>query len=283
MNIHKIFITGGTGDLGTSLVREILAKSDTHVVTNGRDESKAEILRDILTDEQKKRFHFMHADMNKETPEDIAKRAYTQLGGIDMLISNVAVFQFDEVLEKSDSEMKQLYTTNMSGLKLADAVVNLVTGKGEHIVLCDIGSTSVIADMLGQPFPDTTHYGKTKADVVRHSIELTHTNPLVTFRAVHPGSIAGKFAHQIKEKYGNTTVTTPQITAKYAIDFFFKESSEKVLQSIYTSDEYFAWTPEGTWYNKKSEIAQSIEGLTLERIVTIPVDGINSFTISKKE
>ena len=282
MNIHKIFITGGTGDLGTALVREVLAKKDTHVVTNGRDQSKAELLRDVLTDEQKTRFHFIQADMNKETPEDIASRAYEKLGGIDMLISNLAVFNFDDVLEKSDTEMTQLYDTNMSALKLADAAVNLVTRKGMHLVLCDIGSTSVIADMLGKPFQNTMHYGKTKADVVRHSIELAHTNPLVTFRAVHPGSIAGKSAHQIKDKYGDTTVTTPQITARYTIDFFFKERSEKVLQSIYTSEKYFAWTAEGPWYNKKSEIAESIEGLTPEAIVTIPVDGINSFKISKE-
>ncbi len=282
MNTHKIFITGGTGDLGTDLVRELL-KRGCLVVTNGRDQSKAEILTNSLLEDEKKRFHFIKADLSKDSPDEIATRAYEIYGGIDMLISNAALFGFDKELEKDTEKMKRLYDTNLGGLTLADVVVNLVTSKGEHIVLCDIGSTSVIADMLNEPFPDTMHYGKTKADVLRHSIELARTNPLVTFRAVHPGSIAGKSADEIKEKYTHTTVTTPQITAKYAIDFFFKESSEKILQSIYTSDEYFAWTTEGPWYNKKSEVAESIEGLTPERIVTIPVDGINSFRISKEE
>lgn len=281
MNIQKIFITGGTGDLGTDLVRELL-KRGCLVVTNGRDQAKADILMHSLLEDEKERFQFIMADLSKDSPHEIATRAYEIYGGIDMLISNVALFGFDEDLEKNEIEKKRLYDTNLGGLALADSVVNLVTGKGENIVLCDIGSTSVIADMLEKPFQNTMHYGKTKADVVRHSIEIAHTNPLVKFRAIHPGSINGKFAKQIAQKYTNTFVTTPEITAKYAIDFFFKESSKKILQSIFTSDEYFAWTAEGPWYNKKNEIAESIEGLTPETIVTIPVDGINSFEITKE-
>ena len=282
MNIQKIFITGGTGDLGTDLVRELL-KRGCLVVTNGRDQSKADILIHSLLEDEKERFQFIVADLSKDSPLEIATRAYEIYGGIDMLISNVASFAFDEDLEKNEVERKRLYDTNLGGLALADSVVNLVTGKSENIVLCDIGSTSVIADMLDEPFPDTMHYGKTKADVVRHSIEIAHTNPLVKFRAIHPGSINGKFAKQIARKYkGGTHVTTPEITARYAIELFFTETDEKIIQEIFTSEKYFAWTQEGSWHNKEVEIAKSIEGLTPSRIIKIPVDGINSFEITKE-
>ncbi len=285
MNIQKIFITGGTGDLGTALVREILAKKNTYVVTNGRDESKAKSLIESLNSDEQKRFRFINADLSKESPEETARRAYEVYGGIDMLISNVALFEFDEILENDESRKKLLYDTNLGGLKLAEEVVKYVTEKGEHIVLCDIGSTSVIADMLGEPFYDTVHYGKTKADVVRHSIRLAHTNNLVTFRAIHPGSINGKFAQQIADKYKDTYVTTPEITAKYAIDLFFTDSEEKVIQEIFTSEKYFAWTREGSWYKKELEIVESgkIEGLTYDRIITIPVDNIHSFQKTRIE
>ncbi len=282
MNIQHIFITGGTGDLGSALVKEILKRTSANIVTNGRDQSKADELITTLPEAQRNRFHFFVADMEKESPRTIAERAYEISGGIDMLISNVALFGFDDILANNEDQKTRLYTTNLSGATLADAVVDLVTGKGEHIVLCDIGSTSVIADMLGTPFPDTLHYGKTKADVVRHSIEIAHKNPLVSFRAIHPGSINGKIAKEIAQRYGSTCVTTPEITAHFAIKLFLSESDEKVLQSIITSEGYFAWTQEGSWYNKEKEIGTSplIEGISPERIIKIPIDGVNSFEVT---
>lgn len=281
MNIQKVFITGGTGDLGSALVRELLKRPSLHVVTNGRDQSKADQLVRTLSDDEKERFHFIVADMNKESPKEIAFKANAVLGGIDMLISNVAVFQFDDIIQENESEKEKLYSTNLGGLRLADAVVDLVTQQGQHIRLCDVGSTSVIAQMLGKPFPDTMHYGKTKAEVVYHSVNLAHSNPLVSFRAIHPGSIDGKIAREIANRYSSTFVTTPEITARYAIELFLSESEEKVHQSIITSELYFAWTPQGSWYNQESEIVNSkkIEGLTLDQIVKIPVDGINSFEV----
>lgn len=282
MNIQHVFITGGTGDLGSALVKELLKRTSAHIVTNGRDQSKADELIKTLPEAQRNRFHFFVGDMGKESPEHIAQQAYELNGGIDMLISNVALFGFDDVLEQNEDQKKRLYTTNLNGASLADAVVDLITGKGEHIVLCDIGSTSVIADMLGTPFPDTLHYGKTKADVVRHSIEITHNNPLVSFRAIHPGSINGKIAHEIAQRYGNTCVTTPEITAQHALSLFLSESTERVLQSVITSEGYFAWTQEGAWHNKEKEIGTSplIEGISPERIIKIPIDGVNSFEVT---
>lgn len=283
MKIQKIFITGGTGDLGSALVREILATTTAHVVTNGRDQSKADILIENLSSDQKKRFHFFIADLSTESPDEIAHSAYAINDGIDMLISNIALFEFDDVLEKNSDQMKSLYGTNLGAMKLAESVVNLVTKKGEGIILCDIGSTSVIADILGNPFQDTMHYGKTKADVVRHSIELAHTNQLVSFRAIHPGSINGKLAKQIAKRYGGTFVITPEITAKHAVELFLNEGKEKVQQEIITSENYFAWSKEGTWYNMEDEIVQKIEGLFKDGIIKIPVDGLNSFEVTNHE
>lgn len=276
MNNIKVFITGGTGDLGSALVKELLSRG-VFVLTNGRDQTKADSLMKELTSEQQSRFKFIVADLSKDTPEHIASHAYEQWNGIDVLISNVAVFAFDKDLEEDEEKRNQLYSTNTGGLHLAEAVAEMVTSKKEKLILCDIGSTSVIADMLGEPFTDTYHYGKTKADVVRHSIELAHSNPLVTFRGFHPGSIDGKFAQQIANKYGDTYVTSPCITATYAIELFLKESPEPVIQEIFSSTHYFAWTDQGSWYGKESYIADNIEGLTKERIIKIPIDGKNSF------
>ncbi len=279
MKIQNIFITGGTGDLGSALVKELLSTTTAHVVTNGRDQSKADILTQELNSEEKSRFHFFVADLSSESPDEIAQKAYLVNNGIDMLISNIAMFEFDDVLESDADLKKKLYDTNLGGMKLAESVISLVTKKGEKIILCDIGSTSVIADILGSPFQDTMHYGRTKADVVRHSMLLAKSNPLVFFRAIHPGSIYGKLAKQIAHRYGSTAVISPAITARHAIQLFLSDSEEKIIQEIITSENYFAWSPDGSWYKKEDDIAEKIEGLSLERIVKIPADGIDSFEV----
>lgn len=279
MNNIKIFITGGTGDLGSALTKTLLSHKDICVVTNGRDRAKADTLIASLPEEAKDRFVFIIADITNEHPDSISKRAYNVFNGIDIMISNVAVFAFDDTIEQNENEKKKLYETNEGSMRLADSVISYVTSRNEHIRLCDIGSTSVIADMIGTPFTDTYHYGKTKADTVRHSIHIAHANPYVTFRAFHPGSIDGKFAQMIAHRYGSTYVTSPDITARYAIDFFLKDSPEKILQEVFSSSDYFAWTKEGSWYDKEREISEHIEGLSIERIIKIPADGKNSFEL----
>lgn len=255
----KILISGGTQGLGKALVKSYVA--DGHqVFTFSRQKKNVEALQHEI-DPEKKYLTVISGDIaSTDSRAELLKQAVQTLGSIDLFISNVGIFTWDENLKtipesdillpedkfiaryKDEPEFvkqqnyRNFVLTNYTGnAALIDAVVELATD--QPLTLAEVGSVGGVADMIGKPFPDSTQYGHYKAKLAAHTIGLTSSQ--IKARFIHPGPF-GDSAQKIADKYGDTWSIPVSKVAIAARQVFDDQSATEVLHAIVASDQHFS-------------------------------------------
>lgn len=292
--MKKILLSGATQGLGEALVLKI-ARDYREVILVGfsSKQTNVDALNQKIAEEfplAVPRILIIQGDItSQDSIDSVINQSITFMGGIDMLINNVGLFRFDDVLspfldmwdmspddfekkfgKDTDFEHKRNFFTmaqlNYVGNRnLVNRVVAITEKSGAPLVIADIGSIGVVADMIGKPLEGTRNYGHTKAFLVSHTLDLVSKNPRLSARIIHPGPF-GDSAQLIANKYGDTYAMNVLEVADATFELFFELTDEKVIQKIMCPERHFVWGEFGDLLKLQTKI----KGLTSARISKIP-------------
>lgn len=276
----RVLISGATQGLGEALLFECLRRyPQSRIVGFSRKVENAKaLLSKISTEnpEYAERVVLIQGDIETLSKvNEIVEQAKHILGGIDLLINNVGVFSFDRDLaevspedwhldegaftarygNKADFEKKKNFwkmaqVNYLGGKSLIDAVAAENISQNLPLRVITVGSIGAAAELLGRPLGNTAFYGRTKAALASHTIEIARQNALISSCVVHPGPFE-KSAQAIADEFGDTWATKTAAVACYAFDLVEKLDRQKIVQGIICSERHFFW----------SEFEQDLEGL----------------------
>lgn len=150
-----VVVTGGAGEMGSSLVRRLAAEGAKVVIADIADAS-------ALADELGDSVRYQRTDItSEESTKAMAEAALAAFGRIDALVNNAGLFTpvaFDDLTLE---EWKRRFAVNTEGVFLAtQAVVPAMTAQGTGKII-NIGS-----DTVWMGTPGLAHYVASKAAVL---------------------------------------------------------------------------------------------------------------------
>jgi short-subunit dehydrogenase len=161
----KVLLTGATGRLGSQIAR-ILDVSGNYLALNARNQKKLANLSESLS-------HCEQViEISKDVKElsslyEIIETTTSSFGGLDVLINNVACFNFGSVLDMSPEVIQNTIQTNLTSIIVLTrlALPHLITSKKGIII--NISSTA------GQQYlPGAATYCATKSALLAFSGSL---------------------------------------------------------------------------------------------------------------
>ena len=154
----RAFISGSTQGIGYSIAKALL-REGAAVVINGRDESRLQhAVRRLEADVPDGRVTGIAADF---TDAAQVQRLLATLGGVDILINNVGLFEVAPFAAIPDEDWTRYFEVNvMSGVRLSRALLPgmLEAGWGRILFIGSESGVNIPADMI--------HYGMTKAGML---------------------------------------------------------------------------------------------------------------------
>jgi short-subunit dehydrogenase len=161
----NVLLTGATGRLGSQIAR-ILDVSGNHLALSARNKKKLANLSESLS-------HCEQViEISKDVKElssldEIIETTVSSFGGLDVLINNVACFNFGSVLDMSPEVIQNTIQTNLTSIIVLTrlALPHLITSKKGIII--NISSTA------GQQYlPGAATYCATKSALLAFSGSL---------------------------------------------------------------------------------------------------------------
>jgi NAD(P)-dependent dehydrogenase (short-subunit alcohol dehydrogenase family) len=154
----RAFISGSTQGIGYSIARALL-REGAAVVVNGRDHSRVQqAVKNLEAEMPGGDVAGIAADFSDAAQ---VQRLLALLGGVDILINNVGLFELRPFAEIADDDWSRYFDVNlMSGVRLSRALLPgmLEAGWGRIIFMGSESGVNIPADM--------THYGVTKAGML---------------------------------------------------------------------------------------------------------------------
>jgi NAD(P)-dependent dehydrogenase (short-subunit alcohol dehydrogenase family) len=267
----NILISGATKGLGEALVLEALKRySDARIMGFSRSLENVQASQERLNQadpESVSRVTLLQADIgSKSSIAAVLMDFRAKLGEVDVLVNNVGIFDFDKNLSEvpqedweisqedfaskyqGDSEYQKklkyrsMVQANFLGNRnLIEAVLAESLKSGHNLDLVDVGSIGVLAELIGKPFADTEHYGRTKAHLARHTLALAKLHDFVRVAIVHPGPFE-KSAQLIADEFGDTWAINASDVAKHTFDLYdrVQNQEDRVIQGVIASSKHFA-------------------------------------------
>lgn len=207
-------MTGGTGSIGSQLVREALKHSPKRVIVFSRDDSKHFYLQQELRDE--KAVRFIIGDV-RDT--NALSRAFAL--GVDVVL-HAAALKHVAICEQNPAEAVKtniLGTQNLVDLCLSHGVQKMITISTDKAVnpSCTMGATKYIAEKLTLAAHASRPEGGTVFSCVRFGNVLGSR-----------GSVIPAFLRSLRTR-GALWVSDPLVT-RFAITI--EEAAELVLQAL---------------------------------------------------
>ena len=181
----SVLITGGNGGIGLAVAQQLLELGAHCLVADLQPPS-----REFLTLEKnhKEFLHYQQIDITeKGGPEKLAQAAKEQLGSIDVLFNNAAVFDMAPFLDTEEDMYDRIFSVNVNALfllmqKVASVMVEQGTG----------GSIINMASQAGRRGEAlVAHYCASKAAVISYtqSAALALSEHQIRVNAISPGVI----------------------------------------------------------------------------------------------
>ena len=132
----KILITGGSSGLGKAMA-VALVKKGANILITGRDKQKlVSIAKEIGCD-------YLHFDISNYTLiAENAQKALSLLGGLDVLINNAGIGEFDLLDDINVEQFEKVFSTNVFGLAMLTQEVVRYFKKQNRGNIINIGSTA---------------------------------------------------------------------------------------------------------------------------------------------
>ena len=154
----RAFISGSTQGIGYSIAKALL-REGTAVVINGRDDSRVQqAVKNLEAEVPGGSVTGIAADFADAAQ---VQRLLAALGGVDILVNNVGLFELKPFAEIPDENWSRYFDVNvMSGVRLSRELLPgmIDAGWGRIIFVGSESGVNIPADM--------THYGVTKAGML---------------------------------------------------------------------------------------------------------------------
>jgi 3-oxoacyl-[acyl-carrier protein] reductase len=182
----SVVVTGATRGIGAGIAR-VFARSGARVLIVGRDEDRARVLVDELSEDGAE-VSYVFVDLrNRLECERMAKTASERLGGIDVLCANAGIYPETALEELSDADIDETLAVNVKGSILSvQACLPALERSGRGRVILTSSITGPITGDHG-----LSHYGASKAAQLgfMRSAAVELASKGITVNAILPGLI----------------------------------------------------------------------------------------------
>ena len=189
----KVLITGATGGIGNSLVAKF-SSLGAAILATGTNEIKLENLKKKFPTIKIKKFN-----LNEHSKiEDFIEKAFSDLGGIDVLVNNAGINEDSISLRLTEDNWKKVIDLNLTStfLMCKYAIKKMLRAKSGKI----INITSIVGHTgnAGQ-----SNYSASKAGIIgfSKSLAIEYAKKKININCVSPGFIQTEMTDKINEEY----------------------------------------------------------------------------------
>ena len=246
MQSRVALVTGGTGGIGTSIVKR-LAGMGHRVATNYRNEEKAKAWQEQM---RAQGVEIALAPGDVSSPEDAAamvREVERQLGPIEILVNNAGITRDTTFHRMTPQQWNEVITTNLNSCfnVTRPVIEGMRDRKWGRIV--QISSINGQKGQYGQ-----ANYAAAKAGMHGFTISLAQENARfgITVNTVCPGYIATDMVMAVPEDVRNKIVAqiptgrlgSPEEIA-YAVSFFIPDEAAWITGANLSANggQYMGW------------------------------------------
>ena len=197
---NNIIVTGATGGIGNSIVKQ-LYEAGANILATGTKNEKLEELKKNFQNIRILKFDISKIDNLENFIEDATK----QLGGkLDCIVNNAGITQDNLAIRMSIDEWKKVIDVNLTSTFLISkfAIKKMLKNKKGKI----INITSVVGHTgnLGQ-----TNYTASKAGIIAmsKSLAMEYAKKNINVNCISPGFIKTAMTDEIDEKFKEVIIS----------------------------------------------------------------------------
>ncbi|MEG3190727.1 acetoacetyl-CoA reductase [Lysobacter sp. D1-1-M9] len=246
MQSRVALVTGGTGGIGTSIVRQ-LAGMGHKVATNFRDEARGRAWQTNMRD-QGLEVALAQGDVSSpEQAEALVREVERQLGPVEILINNAGITRDSTFHKMSAQQWNEVICTNLNSCfnVTRPVIEGMRTRKWGRIV--QISSINGQKGQYGQ-----ANYAAAKAGMHGFTISLAQENAKfgITVNTVSPGYIGTDMVMAVPEDVREKIIAqiptgrlgTPEEIA-YAVGFFIPDQAGWITGANLSANggQYMGW------------------------------------------
>ena len=195
----KVLITGATGGIGNSLVAKF-SSLGAAILATGTNEVKLENLNKKFPMIKIKKFK-----LNEHSKiEDFIEKAFSDLGGIDVLVNNAGINEDSISLRLTEDNWKKVIDLNLTStfLMCKYAIKKMLRAKSGKI----INITSIVGHTgnAGQ-----SNYSASKAGIIgfSKSLAIEYAKKKININCISPGFIKTEMTDKINEEFKNILIS----------------------------------------------------------------------------
>ncbi|MGH1359461.1 MAG: SDR family NAD(P)-dependent oxidoreductase [Burkholderiaceae bacterium] len=221
-------VTGGAGGIGEATVRRFV-REGARVGFCDVNAERGKALADELNQQSESSALFMAADVSREAElEALIQATAEQFGGLDILVNNAAIRNYQDVTEASTESWNQILGTNLMGFVFgARAGIALMRERGGGVVVNLASVRSVTAGSK------CVQYDTSKAAIMglTRSMARDHADDNVRVVAVGPGPIFTPFHER---RAGDLGQSADQYVTEFGADTMMNRpgTAEEVANAI---------------------------------------------------
>ena len=197
---NNIIVTGATGGIGNSIVKQLYDAGANILATGTKNEKLEELKKNFQN------IRIMKFDISKiDNLENFIEDATKQLGGkLDCIVNNAGITQDNLAIRMSIDEWKKVIDVNLTSTFLISkfAIKKMLKNKKGKI----INITSVVGHTgnLGQ-----TNYTASKAGIVAmsKSLAMEYAKKNINVNCISPGFIKTAMTDEIDEKFKEVIIS----------------------------------------------------------------------------
>ncbi|MEG3183230.1 acetoacetyl-CoA reductase [Novilysobacter erysipheiresistens] len=246
MQARVALVTGGTGGIGTSIVKR-LADMGHKVATNFRDEARGRAWQDKMKAEGIDVALAQGDVSSPEQAEALVREVERQIGPVDILVNNAGITRDSTFHKMSAQQWNDVICTNLNSCfnVTRPVIEGMRERKWGRIV--QISSINGQKGQYGQ-----ANYAAAKAGMHGFTISLAQENAKfgITVNTVSPGYIGTDMVMAVPEEVRNKIVAqiptgrlgTPEEIA-YAVSFFMPDEAGWITGANLSANggQYMGW------------------------------------------
>ena len=246
MTSRIALVTGGTGGIGTAIVKRLAAMGHK-VATNYRDETKTRAWAEKLKSEGVEVLIVKGDVAEAASAEAMIKEIEAKLGPIDILVNNAGITRDTTFHKMSALQWQEVINTNLNSCfnvtrPVIDGMRNRKWGR-----IVQISSINGQKGQYGQ-----ANYAASKAGMHGFTISLAQENAKfgITVNTVSPGYVATEMVMAVPEDVRNKIAAQIPVgrlgepgEIAYAIEFFVKDEARWITGANLSINggQYMGW------------------------------------------
>lgn len=232
-NNNVVLITGGTGDIGTAVCKELNATFQHVIALDLVAKEKGEQWKQELMDQGFENVHFRHMDVTDfDQCKEVIGGIITEFGDINALINNAGITRDAVFTKMTKQQWDEVLTVNLDGMfNVTRHVVDNMKAHGSGRIV-NVSSVNAQKGQFSQ-----TNYAASKAGIYGFTKSLAQELMMknITVNSISPGYVNTRLMQGIRPDILDEIIS--QIPAKrlaepqeiaWAIHFLINERSSYI-------------------------------------------------------